>query len=138
MCEVLLKEHNIRAGKIWLFGDPFPQPATLKPRTRNNPDCEVLWRYHVAPFLQVQGADGVEVRVIDPALFQNPVSKEQWKAVQNDPHARFDFTDTAIYDRPESGRVFRDSDFSSTPRDLSPYRRLLEVRMRDDGNPPYC
>jgi hypothetical protein len=139
MCEILLKDHQIHAGKIWLFGDPFPQPATLHPRTRNNPDCEVLWRYHVAPFLQVGTAAAAEIQVVDPALFPHLVTPDVWKHAQRDPGARFDFTQASIYDRPESGKIYHDADFSATPRDLTHYRHLLMQRIREQGGaPPYC
>ena len=139
MCELLLKNYGVRAGKIWLFGDPYPNDATLHPRTPNNPECSVLWRYHVAPFLQVETSAGPQVRVLDPSLFAALVPREEWKDVQRDPRARFDFTAASIYDRPENGKVYTDPAFSATPRDLAPYRHLLVKRIEDEGGPPpYC
>ena len=129
MCALLLKEHDVCAGKIWLFGDPYPRPATLHPSARHNPRVPLLWRYHVAPFIQVQTKRKTKIQVIDPALFAAPVSKAVWKAAQRDPKAKFDFTDASVYDRPESGEVYEDADFSATPRDLSLYRALLRQRL---------
>jgi uncharacterized Zn-binding protein involved in type VI secretion len=73
---------GLHPGKAWTFqspGDP------LWVNTPNHPDGKVAWGYHVAPTLPVRGADGV-VRdmVMDPSMFDHPVTVDEWKDAQHD------------------------------------------------------
>jgi len=48
----------------------------------------VEWGWHVAPALQVIQNDGsITKMVIDPSLFDKPVSVDSWRAIQNDPNS---------------------------------------------------
>jgi glutaminase-like protein len=132
MCELLLRERQVHAAKVWLFGE-------LRTRTRNHPDCAVRWIYHVAPVLRVRRNGGVAPHVFDPSLFDSHVPVDLWKGRQGDPHARVRFSTSAIWDQPPDGLVVRDSQFLRTPADLRLYRRLLQARIAaKHGPPPYC
>src|SRR5262249_7926140 len=49
------------------------------------------WKYHVAPILRVQLADGKQRwYVIDPSLFKAPATITQWKNAQKRPNARYE------------------------------------------------
>ncbi len=60
-------------AKIWNFG-------TLIVKTDNNPLCIVDWTYHVAPVVRVDE----ELMVIDPSLFEQPVTVDDWRYKQSD------------------------------------------------------
>lgn len=53
---------------IWHYGK-------LEVITDITPKCKVAWRYHVAPVVKVNGA----WLVIDPSMFREPVTVEQWR-----------------------------------------------------------
>ena len=73
MCEIMLDEFTIRAGKVWIFGK-------LKADTLNDPTCLVEWDFHVAPLLSVQYGKRTRLMVIDPARSDHgPVTLRRWK-----------------------------------------------------------
>jgi hypothetical protein len=72
MCRLMLAA-GITPNKVWIFGN-------LRAASQNNPNCQVLWGWHVAPTLSVGG----ETYVIDPALFNGPVTQATWAGVQGD------------------------------------------------------
>jgi hypothetical protein len=81
-----LERKGFKPYKVWSFqnGDP------LFVRTSNHPSGHVEWRYHVAPLLRVRLANGTQRWfVIDPALFQSPVSITQWRNVQKKPGSQY-------------------------------------------------
>ncbi|HAE14592.1 MAG: hypothetical protein H6548_04160 [Chitinophagales bacterium] len=41
-------------------------------------DCCVYWWYHVAPYVKVQTPKGILSCVLDPSMFNKPVTKEKW------------------------------------------------------------
>ncbi|MCX7113398.1 MAG: protein-glutamine glutaminase family protein [Proteobacteria bacterium] len=61
--------------------------------TPNHPDGKVEWYgYHVAPTVPVQKADGsVQDMVIDPSMFDHPVTVDEWRDAQHD-HPRVEKT----------------------------------------------
>ena len=128
----LLIEKGFESYKIWLYGD-------LQVDTVNHPDCGVLWTWHVAPTLRVRtGPGSVELRVIDPSLFTEPVPEEEWIGVQNDPEAIRKTSSSAVWYRPPNGVMkLYDSDYSKTEEDLEYYRLVLLDRIADSGPPPY-
>jgi hypothetical protein len=63
--------------KVWVHLPCLPVFAP------NNPYCHVDWCWHVAPTLMVSFPGGDEKRVIDPSLFDAPVSITEWKNRQN-------------------------------------------------------
>jgi|GEM_PF-1949897 len=67
-----LEQRGIRVAKIFAEGT-----LTVKtPKALNGEG--VVWSYHVAPLVAVQTAKGVEMRVLDPALFDKPVPVKTW------------------------------------------------------------
>lgn len=67
-----LEKKGLRVGKIFAEG-------TLAVRTPKALDGQgVMWSYHVAPVIAVDTGRGVEMRVIDPALFEKPVPVKTW------------------------------------------------------------
>lgn len=65
------QEENIHVDKAWIAGD-LSDGASNKVKS---------WDYHVAPLVYVKGKNGeVQKMVIDPALFDGPVTVEKWIA----------------------------------------------------------
>jgi hypothetical protein len=60
---------GVRVDKVWIKGDLYI------------PDTEPLikWNFHVAPLVYVKNANGeIQKMVIDPSLFDEPVTVEEW------------------------------------------------------------
>ena len=74
-----IKEAGGEPGKVWAF--PKDPTDLLHAKTPNDPTGSVDWTYHVAPTVPVEGADGkVNDMVIDPSLFDKPVSVDEWNS----------------------------------------------------------
>jgi hypothetical protein len=79
MAKRIQEAGEVEPGKVWSFGA----------LTVDTPHGNVTWAWHVAPSVPVATEDGgVEAMVIDPSLFDAPVTVETWKAVQGDPDAK--------------------------------------------------
>jgi len=77
-----LQAMGFTPGKAWTFASPGDP---LYVDTPNDPRGRVSWGYHVAPTLPVKNADGtVTDMVLDPSMFDHPVTVDQWKAAQHD------------------------------------------------------
>ena len=131
MCR-LMRLQGLRPQKVWIQG-------SLYVATRNNPNCDVWWGWHVAPTLCVRGPGLLQHQemVIDPSLFATPVSKAQWKGVQGDPLATLTDTDASVYHLfypPEA----TDPTYAFTNADLATYRLRLQTRAVSQGPPPYA
>ena len=74
MCRLMIAA-GVTPNKVWIFGN-------LRAASQNNPNCQVFWGWHVAPTLSVGG----QTYVIDPSLFNGPVTQATWAGVQGDPH----------------------------------------------------
>ena len=128
----LMLAMGLKPYKVWIQGWP------LNPDTRNHPNCEVTWGWHVAPTLCVRTKWwwfwGTRM-VIDPALFTKPVSKATWKSVQENPNATLTDTDGTYYNwiwsQPD------DVGYADTNYYLSYYRLQLQARAMQSGAPPY-
>jgi hypothetical protein len=119
---------NLAPRKVWIQGN-------LHVATRNNPNCEVWWGWHVAPTLCVRGRwlfQTMEM-VIDPSLFTTPVSKSTWKGVQGDPNATLTDSDASDYLWGET-----DPTYAKTDDRLAYYRLQLQNRTTQFGPPPYA
>ncbi|MFD4179591.1 protein-glutamine glutaminase family protein [Rhodococcus sp. NPDC058514] len=127
MCRLMIGS-GLRPAKVWSQG-------ALWVSTKNHPDCMVMWPWHVAPTLHVRGPGFLEVRdmVIDPSLFEEPVSTETWKGVQGDPNATLTATDASIYLRDS----MTDPSYTQTNLVLAMYRLELLNRVTMSGPPPY-
>ncbi len=131
MCRLMIAA-GAKPKKVWIYG-------SLHTLTRNNPNCFVNWGWHVAPTLCVRtGFCKMEDRVIDPALFQDPVSKPTWKGVQGDPGATLVDTDASIFYRSSGGSTTTDPTYSQTATVLANHRLYLKNRSLTHGPPPYA
>lgn len=65
-----LAKQNIYADKIWIQGLV----------DNGEPNTDIQWNYHVAPVIYIkdQTTQSLKEYVIDPALFDRPVLKEEW------------------------------------------------------------
>ena len=134
MCHDMQTE-GVACGKVWNYRNPGPPlgPA-LSVKTPNNPTGNQTWRYHVAPIVNVQGSDGV-VRpvVIDPSMFDRPVSVDEWKAAQNAPNSVTQYTDST-----PSYRGINGADRQVDPN-YSDAKTQMELHMiaRDHQDPKF-
>ncbi|HON35947.1 MAG TPA: protein-glutamine glutaminase family protein [Methanothrix sp.] len=120
---------GVSPDKVWIYG-------SLKTPTTNNPNCIVYWGWHVAPIVQVSGSG---IQVIDPSLFNGPVTEAAWKGVQGDPSAVLVHTSGSVFHRSYSGSVtYDDAAYTRTNQVLSTYRNHLKIRsVSSSGPPPY-
>ena len=129
MCRLMINM-GLHPKKVWIQG-------SLHVLTRNNPNCQVYWNWHVAPTLCVRGPLFWQSRemVIDPALFTTPVTQATWKGVQGDPSASL---------TPSSASIFylwgsvTDPGYVQTNQVLATYRLQLLNRSIQVGPPPYA
>jgi hypothetical protein len=72
--------------KAWTFASDPSDPLWVN--SPNVPEGKVEWGYHVAPTVQVTQPDGsVQSMVVDPSMYDHPVTLDQWVADQHDhPH----------------------------------------------------
>lgn len=66
----IMKDRSLVTAKIFLKGNLF--------LTHKNGDVS-NWDYHVANVMYVRKGEEIQLMVFDPALFDRPVSKEDWK-----------------------------------------------------------
>jgi hypothetical protein len=115
----------VEARKVWNFSPNFRREGGThdqKGRLREEGALRVshpeiggcAWTYHVSVTVVVEGADGPRTMVLDPALFDRPVTPEEWRAVQGEPESILEETDGGIYTPKDS----RDDDYSRTREDL--------------------
>lgn len=78
MCCKLI-EQNLMPKKAWAFEGE-------KNLTVKAPSGTLKWWYHVAPVLSIEMPDKtVQDMVLDPALFDGPVSLQEWGKIMNAP-----------------------------------------------------
>jgi len=133
MCRLMIAA-GVKPRKVWIFG-------SLYVPTRNSPICHVSWGWHVAPTLCVRHKffGPTEENVIDPSLFDGPVSEATWKGVQGDPNAQLKATDASVYfhaSLPFQPKT--DPTYIQTAKDLNFYRLVLKNRSLQFGPPPYA
>jgi hypothetical protein len=126
----LITELGIDARKVWNIS---PNYGTEKAWDEHgvNPDGAVRvehhkqgtidWVYHVAPTVSVMTPDGPVRMVIDPSLFDGPVTEAEWKEKQHSPGSRWEETDGGYY---KPGLL--DDDYSLTKADLAEARQASE------------
>lgn len=127
MCRLMINM-GLSPRKVWIQGNLYVS-------TKNHPDCEIWWGWHVAPTLCVRGPGfwQKQDRVIDPSLFATPVSKATWKGVQGDPNATLTDTDSSNFFWGNT-----DPNYVETNQDLAFYRLQLQSRAIQHGPPPYA
>jgi hypothetical protein len=125
------------------FFDPNPQSVVAKiwnrgnliVETDNNPECAVGWGYHVAPAVKVDG----RMLVIDPALFERPVSVKEWRNAQTDllSHEPL-FTTQQAYDLFDfEAKLFYREEEGETESDLQNSWGQLIAQLYAHGPLPY-
>ncbi|WP_136666829.1 protein-glutamine glutaminase family protein [Flavobacterium sp. H122] len=129
MCRLMINM-GLKPKKVWIQG-------SLHVSTKNNPNCNVYWGWHVAPTLCVRGPGFFQVRdmVIDPSLFTTPVSKLTWKSIQGDPGATLTDSAASIFYLWGS---LTDPNYVQTNQVLATYRLQLQNRSLNVGVPPYA
>lgn len=132
----LMLAAGVTSRKVWIYG-------SLHVKTKNNPNCQVFWGWHVAPTVCVKGSGWLgwffrTEKVIDPSLFTQPVSKATWKSVQGDPNAQLVGTDGSVYYRSYNGATQTDPNYVNTNYYLAIYRMMLKNRSLQFGPPPYA
>lgn len=130
-----MQADGVDCGKVWNYQNPGPPPGNpLSVSTPNSPTGGVTWRYHVAPILNVQGDDGVtRPMVIDPSMFDQPVSVDAWKAKQNAPDSVTQYTDATPYYRGiDDANQENDPDYSQTQIQL-----IRHEIARDSQDPAF-
>jgi hypothetical protein len=132
----LILNAGVISKKVWIYGSLFV-------KTKNSPYCHVSWGWHVAPTVCVKGSGLFEwlfrtEKVIDPALFNSPVSKTMWKSIQGDTNAQLVSTDGSVFYRSSSGAIQTDPTYSQTAQVLATYRLKLKNRSLQYGPPPYA
>jgi hypothetical protein len=129
MCRLILAAGET-PKKIWIYG-------RLRVRTKNNPHCSVSWGWHVAPTLCITGE--LDDRVIDPSMFDAPVTVAVWKGAQGDPRAVLAPTEASIFYRSSAGATQTDPTYAQTAQVLTTYRLKLKLRsLGASGPPPYA
>jgi Glutaminase len=73
-----LQAMGLRPRKVWSFA----RDEQLYVRTEHAPEGFVEWGYHVAPTLRVRAGGGTRDMVIDPSLFDRPVTIARWVEAQ--------------------------------------------------------
>lgn len=92
---LLLKKMSIQSGKIFALGN-------LRFKTEKSANGYVDWRFHVAIFLRLKNTNNMtEDFVIDPSMFDRPVSVKEWLSKQLEhPTAKLDrlfYTPNEVY-----------------------------------------
>jgi hypothetical protein len=129
MCRIMV-EDGLEPCKVWNYGQGFEQVLpTLQVQTHLTPTGYVKWSFHVAPVVKCRHfANDVVHVVIDPALFERPVSLDQWVEVQQDPHSTVEISGPKPFHRLLKGRkLFFDPLFEQTNKALASHRYDLEI-----------
>jgi hypothetical protein len=72
---LILEKMGIITGKVFVTGD-------LRVETPRSPDGYVEWGWHVAPIIMVRRGNKSVPMVIDPSIFQHPVTVSEWTGIQ--------------------------------------------------------
>ena len=107
MCRIFI-EHGLNPRKIFNYGSGFEaKKFTLRFNTTLDDDGFILWRYHVAPLLDVFVDGSSAPLVFDPSMFSGPVLIEEWVALQNDGNAtQREIDDDVAFLFPNGTRIF--------------------------------
>src|SRR5262245_9780041 len=133
MCRIM-NDKGVKCGKVWNYAHNYPRGG-LEAVTPNHPDGHVNWCYHVAPTVKVQGGDGkTKDMVMDPSLFDKPVTVGEWKKRQQDETSKIETTDDKPYFRePGDNRLSEDNDGAKTKAKLAEHTRNRDKRKRSKG-----
>ncbi|HNV98604.1 MAG TPA: protein-glutamine glutaminase family protein [Chitinophagales bacterium] len=123
MRQIMLNDYDLSCEKVFSYEGPGPGSLAV-----DAGDCCVYWWYHVAPLVSVKAPGGGFTKyVVDPSMFDEPVSIETWTSAQENfsctPNANwgyYEITPGKIY-TPGGGT---DNSYSSTNWTLQAYANL--------------
>ena len=72
-------DYGYTCSKIFSFA------KNLHPLAVDAGDCCIFWGWHDAPVVKVNTSEGITEMVVDPSLFDHPVSIQHWLSVQSTP-----------------------------------------------------
>ncbi len=126
----LMAEKGVESAKYWNYASPGE--VLTVPGTSIG---TVEWGWHVAPSVMVQGPNGPQPMVIDPSLFDKPVTPQEWAAKQGDAASVLQPSDGSLYFRAQDETWSEtDDSYTQTQEDLERYR--LERAIWDTGIDP--
>jgi hypothetical protein len=129
MCYLMMAEGET-PEKVWISSPG----CDLYALSSNVPECHVEWCWHVAPTLMVIQPSGPDIKmVIDPSLCTQPVTLDDWKALQGDPGATLTPSTWDQYG-PGGGTATQ----AQANNDMEVYRLLLNELCTDYGPSPYA
>lgn len=76
MRQVLMEKYNVSCEKVFSFEGATGSLAV------DAGDCCVYWWYHVAPLVTVSTVHGPKKYVMDPSMFDHPVTIDEWTSAQ--------------------------------------------------------
>ena len=112
-----LQAEGVDVGKVWNYAPPGAVDNPLRVSTSDDPNGYVEWGYHVAPTVPIVDSQGkVRRMVIDPSIANAPITADQWKALQGQPHSELVPTNAAPYFRDAKGKVYAGLDDTNPER----------------------
>jgi len=127
MCNVLAA-NGIQAAKAWLFD------RDMKIATRNYEcACDISWTFHVVPYVRVEGKGLKTARLLDPALFDGPVSFVKFVKALHSGSSQARFSRREFYFLGDTGGALELP--HQCDRDLECLREKARSRH---PQPPYC
>lgn len=122
MRQIMNEDYNYEPQKVFSYEGPSGSLAV------DAGDCCVYWWYHVAPLVTIKTVGGTAQYVIDPSMFNEPVSIATWTAAQENlgctPFADFGYTEIT------AGKIYApggatDNSYISTNWTLQVYADLV-------------
>ncbi|MEM9500895.1 MAG: protein-glutamine glutaminase family protein [Pseudomonadota bacterium] len=106
----MMDNMGVQSRKVWTYGTLVPMtPQNAPVRFPPGNGQQVIWRYHVAPTVNVTQPDGsVQPMVMDPSLASGPVTVNEWNQIMSGPGSNLSqtaFTDTDVWYRNQRGRI---------------------------------
>lgn len=111
------EEEGVRVDKVWIKGD------------LSVPEANIRWNFHVAPIVYVEDDKGqIKKMVIDPSLFEKPVTVEEWDAKMQKNTVRGSVV--TAFPFPENSAFYERSTLSFSTSD--PYLPMDSVYLSED------
>lgn len=111
------EEEGVRVDKVWIKGDLAV------------PEANIRWNFHVAPIVYVEDEKGlIKKMVIDPSLFDKPVTVEEWDAKMQKNTIKGSVV--TAFPFPENSAFYERSTLSFSTSD--PYLPMDSVHLSED------
>ena len=108
---------GVRVDKVWIKGDLYV------------PGTDIRWNFHVAPIVYVEDEKGgIQKMVIDPSLFDKPVTVEEWDNRMSKNTAKGSVI--TAFPFPENVAAFERSSLSFSSSD--PYLPRESINLSED------